>query len=144
MILFDKINIKIVQSSPFSPIYGKLPYFSLNCHFYVFRKMYRIIFSRNNTRRFYQKRVTFWNFRNRSSHSNNCFRFLELFLIVNQSCSVRLSVWLMFFCTFLFQNSLITSVYSIITYLICFFFILFGSSVISVEIQTGIITTFYC
>ena len=49
-----------------------------------------------------------------------------------------------FFRMYLFQNSLMKSAYFIIMYLIGVFFMLFGSSAISVDIQTGVIRNFQC
>ena len=40
----------------------------------------------------YQKRVTFCNFWNRSSHRNDCFWFLELFSMIYQANYVRSSI----------------------------------------------------
>ena len=142
MILLDKITIKPVKSLPFSPHYGKLPYFSLNYHILYFQMYFNISLSFKNIRTIYQKRVTFCNFWNRSSHRNDCFLFLELFSIIYQAHNVRSSVQNVFFCTYLFQKSLISIAHFIIWYLICLFSIFISSSVIFVDIRTDILTTF--
>ena len=49
-----------------------------------------------------------------------------------------------FFRTYLFQNSFTTSTYFTISYLLCFFFILFSSSIIRTYIRKGIITNLFC
>ena len=98
--------------------------------------------SPKNTQTIDQKRVTFYNFWNRSSHRNDCFSFLELFSIIYQAHYVRSQFQNEFFLTYLFQNSLTTTAHFIIWCLICVFSIFIGGSVIFVEIQTDIITIF--
>ena len=120
---------KTSQIVTLSPHYGKLPYFSLNYHIIYFQKKSKYSLSQKNTRTIYQKRVTSCNFWNISSHRNNCFLFLELFSIIYQAHSVCSSVRSVFR-------------HFIIWYLICVFSIFIVSSVILVDIKTGIITTF--
>ena len=139
MILLDKITIKIVKSLPFFPHYGKLPYFFFKLpHFMFSEKCTKYYLFQKNTRTIYQKRVIFCNFRNISSHRNDCFLFLQLFSIIYQALYVRSSVPNVFFCTYIFQNSLMTTSHFIIIYLICVFSVFIGSSVILADIQTGI------
>ena len=75
--------------------------------FYIFRCISNISLSSKNTQAMHQKRVTFCNFWNSSSHRNDCFWFLELFLVIYQGNSVCFSVWNVFFFTYLFLNSLL-------------------------------------
>ena len=98
--------------------------------------------SPKNTQTIDQKRVTFYNFWNRSSHRNDCFSFLELCSIIYQAHYIRTSVRNVFIRMCLFQNSLMTTAHFRIWYLICVFSIFIGGSVIFVEIQTDIITIF--
>ena len=78
-----KLPLKIVKPLPFSPLYGKLSYFSFHCQILCFQKIYtKLYLSLNITRTIYQKHVTFCNFRNRSSHRNNCFWFLDLITLL--------------------------------------------------------------
>ena len=127
---------------PFFPRYGKLPYFFFKLtHFMLSEKCKKYYLSQNNIRTIYEKRVTLYNFWNRSSHRNDCLLFLELFSIIHQAHYVRSSVRNVSFCTYLFQNSLTTTAHFIIRYSIYVFSIFIGSYVIFVYIQTGIITT---
>ena len=132
---WTKLPLKPVRLLPFSFIMVNYPILSLNYHILYFQ-MYFQYFSflpkyPNNI----SKRVTFCNFWNRTSHRNDWFRFLELFSIIHQAHSVRSSVKMYFFVRTYFRT-----VYSVMTHLLCLFSIVFGSSVISTDIQNDIIT----
>ena len=134
---FIKQNHHKKQSNryPFFLIVVNYPILSLNDHILYFQMCFQHFSFFQKYRTIYQKRVTFCNFWNRSSNRNDCFWFLELFSIIYQAHSIRSYVQNVFFRTYLFQNR-----FFIITYLLCLFLILFGSSVISTDIQKGIKT----
>ena len=139
MILLDKITIKTVKSLPFVYpfflIIVNYPIFSLNYHIISFQMYFQyssFLLKYPNT---FQILVTFCKFWNRSSHRNDCFWFLELFSRIYQAHSVRSSVWNAFFVRNYFRTVSFT-----ITDILCLFSILFCSSVISTDIQKGIIT----
>ena len=112
MVLLDKITIKTGKSLPFFPHYVKLDYFFFKLpHFMFSEKCTKYSLSQKINRTIYQKRVTFCNFWNRSSHRNDGFLFLELFAIVYQLHYVRSYVRYVFFRTYLFQKNLITTVH---------------------------------
>ena len=84
------------------------PIFSLNCHVLNFQMLFfNIYLSSKNSRTIYQKRVTFCNLWNRSSHRNDYLGFLELFSIIYHAHSVRSSVQNVVFRMYLFQKILL-------------------------------------
>ena len=86
MILLEQITIKPSQIiTLFSSLWEIALFFFKIPHFMFSDKCTKYSLSHKNTQTIYQKRVTFCNFWNRSSHRNDCFWFLE-------------------FSTFLYQN----------------------------------------
>ena len=92
-----KLPLKTVKSSPFFLIMVNYHIFSLNYHILYFHMCFQYISFLKKIRTIYQKRVTFRNFWNRSSHRNDCFWFLELFSTIYQAHSVGSSFRNVFF-----------------------------------------------
>ena len=119
------------------------PYFSLNDHILCFWKLYKLFTLQNNL----QNLLKMSNILQFLKYEFSLKRLFPNFRIVFNN--ITSTIWTFFssnfiFCTYLLQNSLMTTAHFIIWYFISVFSIFNGSSVIFVGAQTGIITTFKC
>ena len=137
MVLLDNITIKS-QIVTLFPHFGKLPYFPFKLrHFMSSENCTLLSLSPLNTQTFYQKEVTFYNFRKRSSHRNDCFQFFFKYIYYFTSTFSKFVI-----LTWVFVRTYFRTIDFIITYLLSLFSIFFGCSVISLDTQKGIITNF--